>query len=111
LFLTAISPLVGHGGAGAADAASAEELLAVKMKLQETESLIAEMTMTWEERLRQSDLILREHHALLSEHGASVSGGGNALKLASQLPHFVSLSTDLDFDITIYTLKFGTIIL
>ena len=46
---------------GQAGAASDEELRALKEQLRETESLISEMTMSWEEKLRQSQSVVEEH--------------------------------------------------
>eukprot|EP00051_Salpingoeca_urceolata_P023712 m.408038 g.408038 ORF g.408038 m.408038 type:complete len:1477 (+) comp20142_c1_seq2:683-5113(+) len=100
----------GGGGSGGGGGADEAELLATKQKLQETESLIAEMSQSWEEKLRQTESVLAEKQKLLEDHAASVQGqGDHALQVTSKLPHFVSLSDDpLASDITIYTFREGS---
>ncbi len=65
-----------------------------------------DMSMSWEEKLKTSEAVIAEHRQLLSHHAASVTGIGSALKLGSKLPHFISMSQDLDFEVTIYTFKY-----
>ena len=96
---------VGPGGGSAG--ATSEEALALREKLLETEGMLAEMTMSWEQKLAKSQDILAEHQKLLSDHGAQVSGSGAGLSLQSSLPHFVSISSEFETEITIYTLKEG----
>eukprot|EP00039_Didymoeca_costata_P005378 m.81148 g.81148 ORF g.81148 m.81148 type:complete len:1330 (+) comp12793_c0_seq1:169-4158(+) len=95
----------GSGGGGGSDAEAKE----LREKLLETEGMIQEMTKSWEEKLKESENIVAQHRKLLNDHKATFKGdaGGRGLQLQSTLPHFVSLSQGLDFQITIYTLPEG----
>ena len=95
----------GHGGS--APGAASEEAATLRELRLETEGMLAEMTMSWEQKLAKSQDILAEHQKLLNEHGAQVSGSGAELSLQSSLPHFVSVSNRFDTEITIYTLREG----
>lgn len=79
----------------------------MKAKVAETEELMASMTMSWEEKIAQSDKVLTEHKKLLGEHGASLKTDAGGLRLESKLPHLVSVPVGLDFAIRIYSLKEG----
>lgn len=72
--------------------------------------LLGNITRSWEDKLKKSQGVLEQHKKMLDDHGASVTSeqGGSGLKLESKLPHLVSLSQELDFSITIYTLHEGT---
>eukprot|EP00041_Stephanoeca_diplocostata_P037818 m.1447794 g.1447794 ORF g.1447794 m.1447794 type:complete len:1137 (+) comp25110_c0_seq12:126-3536(+) len=96
---------VGSGGGGSAQ--SSEELVALKAQLAETEQLMQGISKSWEDKLRDSQQVVEEHKQLLDQHGASVTGTTGALRLESNLPHLVTVSTGLDFGINIFTLKEG----
>lgn len=91
---------------------------------------MANMEMTWEEKLAQSNQVIEKHRKVLSEHGAELKGiDGNekfevrniknydyvdeagALKLQSTLPHLVSIPNGFDTAIHIYSIKEGIIVL
>jgi hypothetical protein len=97
---------VGAGGGGGSGGATSEEAELLKFKLLETEHLLEEMTMSWEDKLKRSQDVLNEHQKLMDAFGASVSAAGSGLSLKSKLPHFVHMH---DSDITIYPLKEGLI--
>eukprot|EP00043_Microstomoeca_roanoka_P019278 m.215114 g.215114 ORF g.215114 m.215114 type:complete len:1342 (-) comp16972_c4_seq1:3575-7600(-) len=94
------------GGGGKIDSQELEE---TRLKLRETEALIEELNMSWEEKLKATEHVLEERKKMLDEHAASIETKGNhALRLESRLPHFISLSDDpLSSNITIYTFKEG----
>eukprot|EP00039_Didymoeca_costata_P016630 m.300660 g.300660 ORF g.300660 m.300660 type:complete len:1171 (+) comp16422_c0_seq10:196-3708(+) len=84
-----------------------EEYNSMQKKLQETESLMANMEMTWEEKLAQSNQVIEKHRKVLSEHGAELKDEAGALKLQSTLPHLVSIPNGFDTAIHIYSIKEG----
>ena len=98
---------VGGGGGGGGGTQSAEETEALRLQLLETEGMIADMTQSWEEKLEQSNSVIEQHKKLLASYGAELSAEQGGLHLKSALPHFVSISNELDYDITIYSLKEG----
>lgn len=95
------------GGGGSGGEHSAEEAEALRQQLAETEGMLSEMTQSWEEKLRQSNEVISQHKKLLADVGADLTGEQGGLRLKSKLPHFVSVSNEYDFDITIYSLKEG----
>eukprot|EP00040_Diaphanoeca_grandis_P036360 m.231560 g.231560 ORF g.231560 m.231560 type:complete len:1168 (+) comp33603_c2_seq1:217-3720(+) len=86
---------------------NSDEAILLRQQLAETQGMIAEMTQSWEEKVKASENVIAQHRKLLSDHGAQVTGDQGALKLKSKLPHFVSISNEFDFDITIYSLHEG----
>lgn len=102
------SQVGGVGGMGEGAPSGAEALL-LKERLAETEGMLADLNKTWEEKLAESEMLLKEHLKLLESHGASIgqADGQSGLQIEAKLPHFVSLSQELDFRITIYSLKQG----
>lgn len=93
------------GGSGSQ--ANAAEVDAMKAQLEETQNLIKSMSMSWEEKLAQSEAVLAAHQTLLNENQAQIKGGEHVLQLQSQMPHLVQLNDGLDVGVTIYTIKEG----
>lgn len=82
----------GGGGSGAGPEANDTQSKLLQAKLAETEALVSEMNITWEDKLKQSQAIIDEHRSLLKSHAASVTGGEDgSLQLASELPNLVHL--------------------
>jgi len=83
---------------------SDNQMYELKDKLAESERLMKEMSMSWEERLRIAHQVLEERAKQLKEMGISVQGGG-ILVDASKM-YLLNLSPELSADeLTMYYLK------
>ena len=98
------------GGAGAGDggggpSANAEELEKMRLQQEETEALLAQLNMTWEEKLAASNSAMAQFTSLLEGNQASIDGGEHSLKIQTQLPHLVRLNEGIDFGVSLYTIQ------
>ena len=93
----------GGGGGGGGDApAENVEALQLKKKLEESERLMGEISQSWEDKLQQSESLLKQQEELFKEHSATISGGDGALRLSSDRPSFISLRSG---DVAIFSLS------
>ena len=93
---------VGDSGGGGDSQAENIEAMQLQKKLEESERLMSEISQTWEEKLEQSQAMLKQQEELFKEHNATISGGDGALRLTSDLPSLISLTSG---DVAIYTLS------
>eukprot|EP00051_Salpingoeca_urceolata_P016604 m.221828 g.221828 ORF g.221828 m.221828 type:complete len:544 (+) comp18726_c4_seq2:629-2260(+) len=63
-------------GVGAGEVTNKAELQALRARLTESEALMQEMTMSWEEKLTLAETALQERQRQLEEMGISVQSGG-----------------------------------
>eukprot|EP00040_Diaphanoeca_grandis_P003752 m.25773 g.25773 ORF g.25773 m.25773 type:complete len:967 (+) comp15168_c0_seq1:182-3082(+) len=83
---------------------SDSEMYELREKLQESERLMKEMSMSWEERLRIAHQVLEERAKQLKDMGISVQGGG--ISVDSNKMYLLNLDPDLNTDeLTMYYLK------
>mmetsp|Transcript_32558 Transcript_32558/g.98221 ORF Transcript_32558/g.98221 Transcript_32558/m.98221 type:complete len:877 (+) Transcript_32558:531-3161(+) len=83
----------------------AGELRRMQDQITETERLLRVKSATWEERLKQSQLVMDEHRQLLAASAARVAFDNGALRLESDLPHLVVLQGA----VTLHALKPGIV--
>ncbi|XP_046845010.1 kinesin-like protein unc-104 isoform X2 [Xenia sp. Carnegie-2017] len=87
-----------------------EDTNALQSKLQESEKLVAELTETWEERLKKSEAIKAEREATLAEMGVALGEDGHSVGLfqPKKYPYLVNLNEDpLMSECLLYYLKTG----
>ncbi|XP_056276947.1 kinesin-like protein KIF1A isoform X4 [Pseudoliparis swirei] len=80
-------------------------------RLKETEKIIAELNVTWEEKLRRTEAIRMEREALLAEMGVAMREDGGTVGVFSpkKTPHLVNLNEDpLMSECLLYYIKDGT---
>ena len=65
---------------------------ALREKLSESESLMAELNMSWEEKLRHAETALDQRQQALKDLGISLSGGGIAVDLSKS--YLINLNAD-----------------
>ena len=81
----------------------------LKERLQESENLIKEMTLTWEERLRKTELIHQERQKQLEKMGISVQSSG--IKVQTDKYYLVNLNSDPAMnELLVYYLKDLTLV-
>nr|XP_019936826.1 PREDICTED: kinesin-like protein KIF1A isoform X9 [Paralichthys olivaceus] len=79
-------------------------------RLKETEKIIAELNVTWEEKLRRTEAIRMEREALLAEMGVAMREDGGTVGVFSpkKTPHLVNLNEDpLMSECLLYYIKDG----
>ncbi|XP_061422234.1 kinesin-like protein KIF1B isoform X7 [Lethenteron reissneri] len=79
-------------------------------RLKETEKIIAELNVTWEEKLKRTEAIKSEREALLAEMGVAIREDGGTLGVFSpkKTPHLVNLNEDpLMSECLLYYIKDG----
>ncbi|XP_030218862.1 kinesin-like protein KIF1A isoform X6 [Gadus morhua] len=79
-------------------------------RLKETEKIIAELNVTWEEKLRRTESIRMEREALLAEMGVAMREDGGTVGVFSpkKTPHLVNLNEDpLMSECLLYYIKDG----
>ncbi|XP_031437358.1 kinesin-like protein KIF1A isoform X5 [Clupea harengus] len=79
-------------------------------RLKETEKIIAELNVTWEEKLRRTESIRMEREALLAEMGVAIREDGGTVGVFSpkKTPHLVNLNEDpLMSECLLYYIKDG----
>ncbi|XP_072006123.1 kinesin-like protein KIF1C [Engystomops pustulosus] len=79
-------------------------------RLQETEKIIAELNVTWEEKLRRTEAIRMERESLLAEMGVALREDGGTVGVFSpkKIPHLVNLNEDpLMSECLLYHIKEG----
>uniref|UniRef100_A0AAY4EQS1 Kinesin-like protein n=1 Tax=Denticeps clupeoides TaxID=299321 RepID=A0AAY4EQS1_9TELE len=77
---------------------------------QETEKIIAELNVTWEEKLRRTEAIRMDREALLAEMGVAMREDGGTVGVFSpkKTPHLVNLNEDpLMSECLLYYIKDG----
>ncbi|XP_055863352.1 kinesin-like protein unc-104 isoform X11 [Biomphalaria glabrata] len=80
-------------------------------RLKETEKLIAELNLSWEEKLHKTESIRKEREALLAEMGVALKEDGGTIGVFSpkKSPHLVNLNEDpLMSECLLYYIKEGT---
>ncbi|KAH9514193.1 Kinesin-like protein kif1a [Bulinus truncatus] len=80
-------------------------------RLKESEKLIAELNLSWEEKLRKTESIRIEREALLAEMGVALKEDGGTIGVFSpkKSPHLVNLNEDpLMSECLLYYIKEGT---
>ena len=88
------------------NAAQSEQL---RERLTESENLIKEMTQTWEERLRKTELIHQERQKQLEKMGISVESSG--IKVETDKYYLVNLNSDPAMnELLVYYLKDRTLV-
>jgi kinesin family protein 13 len=81
----------------------------LKERLQESEKLIKEMTLTWEERLRQTEVIHEERQKQLEKMGISVQSSG--IRVQTDKYYLVNLNSDPSMnELLVYYLKDQTLV-
>ena len=82
----------------------ATQSVQLRERLTESEKLISEMTQTWEERLRQTELIHQERQKQLEKMGISVESSG--IKVETNKYYLVNLNSDPAMnELLVYYLK------
>lgn len=82
---------------------------ALQERLAESEKLIKEMTLTWEERLRKTELIHQERQKQLEKMGISVQSSG--IKVETDKYYLVNLNSDPAMnELLVYYLKERTLV-
>ncbi|XP_028817179.1 kinesin-like protein KIF1A isoform X10 [Denticeps clupeoides] len=79
-------------------------------RLKETEKIIAELNVTWEEKLRRTEAIRMDREALLAEMGVAMREDGGTVGVFSpkKTPHLVNLNEDpLMSECLLYYIKDG----
>eukprot|EP00039_Didymoeca_costata_P010377 m.139667 g.139667 ORF g.139667 m.139667 type:complete len:1667 (+) comp14805_c0_seq1:372-5372(+) len=83
---------------------SQEALHALREKLSESESLMTELNMSWEEKLKRAETAMREREQALKAMGISIAGGGIAVDLTKS--YLINLNSDPSMnEMLIYYLK------
>ncbi|BFZ22944.1 hypothetical protein BsWGS_25983 [Bradybaena similaris] len=80
-------------------------------RLKESEKLIAELNLSWEEKLRKTESIRKEREAVLAEMGVALKEDGGTIGVFSpkKSPHLVNLNEDpLMSECLLYYIKEGT---
>jgi kinesin family protein 13 len=87
----------------------ATQSVQLRERLTESEKLISEMTQTWEERLRQTELIHQERQKQLEKMGISVESSG--IKVETNKYYLVNLNSDPAMnELLVYYLKDKTLV-
>ncbi|RUS83751.1 hypothetical protein EGW08_008502 [Elysia chlorotica] len=80
-------------------------------RLKESEKLIAELNLSWEEKLRKTESVRKERSAVLAEMGVALKEDGGTIGVFSpkKSPHLVNLNEDpLMSECLLYYIKEGT---
>ncbi|GFN74277.1 kinesin-like protein, partial [Plakobranchus ocellatus] len=80
-------------------------------RLKESEKLIAELNLSWEEKLRKTESVRKEREAILAEMGVALKEDGGTIGVFSpkKSPHLVNLNEDpLMSECLLYYIKEGT---
>ncbi|KAK3720237.1 hypothetical protein RRG08_007860 [Elysia crispata] len=80
-------------------------------RLKESEKLIAELNLSWEEKLRKTESIRKEREAVLAEMGVALKEDGGTIGVFSpkKSPHLVNLNEDpLMSECLLYYIKEGS---
>eukprot|EP00729_Bicosta_minor_P001872 gene1872-7943_t len=94
--------MLSNSGIDGMSVVSDSQMVDLKDRLAESERLMKEMSMSWNEKLRIAHQVLEERARQLKEMGISVQGGGIAVD-ASKM-YLLNLTPDSD-DLTMYYLK------
>jgi hypothetical protein len=96
---------VGSPGGGGA---SAEELEKLRLQEEEAQTLLNQLTQTWEDKLSASNARIAQFSSLLEGNKASIAGGaGGSLQVQTQLPHLLKANEGVDFGVSLYTIQQG----